>query len=285
MPPFTARIHVLLASQAPVGLVIRRGPSKSVATLLWDRERDEFQLGQWLKGRIYERRSDLSPDGKHLIYFAMNGKRHSDAQGSWTAISRVPYLKALAIFPKGDCWHGGGLWSGKARYWLNDGYGHSVLRNSAMFRRDTDFHPSANHGGECLGVYYPRLLRDGWTLVKRLQLGKMKDVDIFTKPIGKGWFLRKLAHAELDHPEGAGCYWDEQELAAPGSDGHIACPQWDWADLDGKRLVWSSRGKLNCARITKTGLAGETELIDFNGEVRIRRSSVLIGGGARGFLT
>jgi cytochrome bd-type quinol oxidase subunit 2 len=30
-------------------------------------------VGQWLKGRIYERRSDLSPDGKHLIYFAMNG--------------------------------------------------------------------------------------------------------------------------------------------------------------------------------------------------------------------
>jgi len=63
MARFAARIHVLLASDAPVGLVIRRGPSKCVATLLWNRKTDEFQLGQWLKGRIYERRSDLSPDG------------------------------------------------------------------------------------------------------------------------------------------------------------------------------------------------------------------------------
>jgi hypothetical protein len=90
---------VLLASHAPVGLVIRRGPSKSVATLLWDRRRDKFQLGQWFKGRIYERRSDLSPDGKYVIYFAMNGKWHSESPGSWTAISRVPYLKAVAFFP------------------------------------------------------------------------------------------------------------------------------------------------------------------------------------------
>jgi hypothetical protein len=112
MARFAARIHVLLASGAPVGLVIRRGPSKSVATLLWNRKNDEFQLGQWLKGRIYERRSDLSPDGKHFLYFAMNGKWQKEAHGSWTAISRAPFLKALAIFPKGDCWNGGGLWTG-----------------------------------------------------------------------------------------------------------------------------------------------------------------------------
>ena len=42
-----------------MGVVIRRGPSKSVATLLWKSKTDQFQLGQWFKGRIYERRSDL----------------------------------------------------------------------------------------------------------------------------------------------------------------------------------------------------------------------------------
>src|SRR5262245_33339602 len=103
MAHFPARIHVLLASDAPIGLVIRRGPSKYAATLLWDRRHDNFRLDQWLKGYIYERRSDLSPDGKYFIYFAMNGKWHSEAKGAWTAISYVPYLKALAIFPKGDC--------------------------------------------------------------------------------------------------------------------------------------------------------------------------------------
>jgi hypothetical protein len=57
---FHPRVHILLASHAPLGVVIRRGPSKHVATMLWHRRHDEFQLGQWMKGRIYERRSDLS---------------------------------------------------------------------------------------------------------------------------------------------------------------------------------------------------------------------------------
>ncbi len=60
MARFPACLHVLLARQAPVGVVIRRGPSKAVCTIAWDRKRDQFQIGQWLRGRIYERRADLS---------------------------------------------------------------------------------------------------------------------------------------------------------------------------------------------------------------------------------
>jgi hypothetical protein len=104
---------VLLARDAPLGLVIRRGPSSRVATILWHRQRDTFELGQWLKGRIYERRCDLSPDGAHFLYFAMNGQWQSESRGSWSAISRAPYLRAIGFFPKGDCWHGGGLFTGK----------------------------------------------------------------------------------------------------------------------------------------------------------------------------
>src|SRR5215471_13410661 len=182
MARFAARIHVLLASHAPLGIVIRRGPSKRVCTVLWDRRHDQFKLGQWLKGRIYERRSDLSPDGKYLIYFAMNGKWQSEAKGSWTAISRAPYLKALAMFPKGDCWHGGGLFTGNATYWLNDGYGHETLRDTREVRRDRKFQPSEFFGGEDQGVYYPRLLRDGWRLVERVQVSRWKEYDVFEKP-------------------------------------------------------------------------------------------------------
>src|SRR5213082_1309660 len=104
---FPARLHVLIARAAKVGLVIRRGPSKSVCTVLWNRERDTFKLGQWMRGRIYERRSDLSPDGRHLIYFAMNGRWQIGAKGSGAGILRVPDLEAISLFSKGDCWHGG----------------------------------------------------------------------------------------------------------------------------------------------------------------------------------
>ena len=264
MSQFAPRIHVLLASHAPVGLVIRRGPSKCVATVLWDRRRDEFKLGQWLKGRIYERRSDLSPDGKFAIYFAMNGKWSSESQGSWTAISRAPYLKAIAFFPKGDGWHGGGLWTGENTYWLNDGGGHMMAHDTTAVHRDRTYQPSGDYGGECRGVYYHRLLRDGWELVDRMSAGKSKCKDIFEKNIGKGWTLRKIAHAEIGAPAGKGCYWDEHELVGSGENQFIHCPTWEWADLDGKRLVWAENGKLRAAKVQREGLAEEVELHDFN---------------------
>jgi hypothetical protein len=264
MARFAPRLHVLLASDAPLGLVIRRGPSKSVATILWDRQRDEFRLGQWLKGRIYERRSDLSPDGGHFIYFAMNGKQNSVTGGAWTAISRAPYLRALALFAKGDCWHGGGLWTGKSTYWINDGHGHTILQDTKDVRRDRRYRPQETYGGECLGVYYLRLVRDGWTLVRHEKLGKWKDRDIFEKPISQGWILRKIAHAELGAPAGNGCYWDEHELVRSGADAGIPFPKWGWADLDGDRLVWATDGKLCCGQVGEDGLSGERELFDFS---------------------
>ena len=58
-------------------------------------------MGQWFKGRIYEKRCDLSPDGTKLIYFAqkINTRTLNDPKYSyaWTAISRPPYLTALAL--------------------------------------------------------------------------------------------------------------------------------------------------------------------------------------------
>ena len=138
--PFPARLHVLLARNDAAAVVIRRGPSRHTAVIGRDRATDRFTPGQWLHGRIYERRCDLSPDGRHLIYFAMNGRGQSPARGSWTAISRAPWIKALSLFPKGDCWHGGGLFLSSREYWLNDGCGHAVLGNGSGLAGPTMLH-------------------------------------------------------------------------------------------------------------------------------------------------
>lgn len=267
---FAPRIHVLLAGKAPVGLVFRRGPSKTVATLLWDRRSDEFTLGQWLRGRIYERRSDLSPDGKYLLYAATKGMWESESPGSWTAISRAPYLKPLAMFPKADDCHGGGLWTGNATYWLNDGSGHSILKNSSAVRRDAEFQPAADYGAECPGVYYLRLMREGWNFIQRVQAGALEEKDIFEKPLTRGWALRKIAHTDFEagQPgwrEGQGRYWDEHALVHAESSTLIPYPTWEWADLDGKRLVWGDRARLFTGQVKNDGLANETELYDFSG--------------------
>lgn len=101
-----ARISVLLARQAPVGVILRRGPSKRVLMIRWDLERDTFEAGQWLKGRVYEEQCDLSPRGDLLIYCA--AKPTGEDDGTWTAISRPPYFTALALWPLDGTWQGGG---------------------------------------------------------------------------------------------------------------------------------------------------------------------------------
>lgn len=270
LPRFSARLHVLLAREAPVGLVVRRGPSKQVCTVLWNRKNDTFQLGQWLKGRIYARRSDLSPDGRYFIYFAMNGRWHSEARGSWTAISRTPYLKAIALFPKGDCWHGGGLFTSNSRYWLNDGHGHDQLTTTKEVNRDNRFRPAGNFGGESPGVYYPKLMRDGWELVSTEEPSRTGHLAVFEKPLVRGWLLRKLAHADGDPGPGKACYWDQHELIHLRSGQTMSFPSWEWADLDEKRLVWASEGKLFAARLTVSGLINEHKLYDFN-EMKFER--------------
>src|SRR5262245_51228457 len=148
-----ARLHVLLSRTETTAVVIRRGPSKLVCTFGWNRSDDTFVVGQWLRGRIYERRADVSPDGKYLIYFAMNGRWDSETKGAWTGVSRAPYLKALVLLPKGDCWNGGGLFTGDHSYWLNDGCGHELLHDSGEVIRDCSYKPPGVGNNECLGVY------------------------------------------------------------------------------------------------------------------------------------
>jgi hypothetical protein len=201
----TARLHVLLSRESESGVVIRRGPSKQVCTIGWNRRNDTFTVGQWLRGRIYERRCDLSPDGKHMIYFAMNGRWDSETKGSWTAISRAPHLKALSLWTKGDGWNGGGLFIANDRYWLNDGYGHQLLHDSGEVKRDPAYFPDCRLGNsECLGVYYPRLIRDGWTLVNYAGERKTASLDVFEKRFNDLWVLIKLARAGINHPMGKG---------------------------------------------------------------------------------
>ncbi|BDC48089.1 hypothetical protein F183_A04050 [Bryobacterales bacterium F-183] len=103
------RLHVILARHAPVGVVIRRGPTKRWRLTLWDTQQDRFTGGQWFHGSFYPERCDLSPDGNLFSYFA--GKfRRRDAESrydvTWIAVSRPPFLTALALWPVGDTWGG-----------------------------------------------------------------------------------------------------------------------------------------------------------------------------------
>jgi hypothetical protein len=263
MATFPARLHAILARESSEAVIIRRGPSKTSCVIGWDRRHDTFRVGQWMRGRIYERRCDLSPDGRYLIYFAMNGRWQSETRGAFTAIALAPYVKALALFPKGDCWNGGGLFTRKNQYWLNDGYGHATLRDDARLVRDVQFQPAGYYGGECPTVYYNRLLRDGWTMKPGLEEAAGAHV-VFEKALGCELFLRKYCFAETGAPPGKGCYYDRHEIVRADGATLAAEADWEWAERDGDRLVWAEHGILQAARIHANGLKHPKVLYDFN---------------------
>lgn len=252
MPLVPPRLHVLLAREADTAVVFRRGPTNHTAVVGWDRKTDEFQVGQWLKGRIYEERSDLSPDGKHLIYFAKNMRRHSETGGTWTAISRAPYLKALTLLGKGDCWHGGGLFEDSQTYWLNEVYAHREIRDESNLRRTVEYPGDKYNGGKPLDIYYLRLIRDGWVM-RTIERAYDSPV-VFDKPIDDYWTLRKLAWSRSSAHQLIG---SKGEL--------IEHPAWGWADIDRGRLVWASNGCLFAAKLAADGTFNKKLLFDFGG--------------------
>ncbi|WP_333982960.1 hypothetical protein [Ectopseudomonas khazarica] len=108
-------LSLKIARNAPIAVLLRRGPTGWVQMIRWDLRTDSFTEGQWFKGRIYAELSELSPDGELLLYSARKGNAwtlaRTDGVGeTWTAISRPPYFTALGLWPNG-CWDGGGLFN------------------------------------------------------------------------------------------------------------------------------------------------------------------------------
>ncbi len=262
---FPARLHILIARNSDQAIIIRRGPSKQTCVIGWDRKSHVFQLSQWLKGRIYERRCDISPSGKYWIYFAMNGKGYSNI-GSWTAIARVPWLKAIAFFPKNDCWFGGGLFLEDDSYWLNGGYidNHQSSFDSKEVKRNLTYRPPNYYGGECLNVYYNRLQRDGWQLIERSKKVYLDSETIFEKTLSRQWILQKICHAQIDSPPGKGCYWDEH-IVYNQTGKSLISPDWEWAEWWDKSIYYAEKGCLYQIKIESFNQLSEPKLLhDFN---------------------
>ncbi|MFN0016377.1 MAG: hypothetical protein ACKVU2_17690 [Saprospiraceae bacterium] len=266
------RLHILLASQASLGIVIRRGPSKQYCTLLWDRKTDTFTLGQWLKGRIYEHRCDLSPDGKHFLYFAINARRSRKGPMCWTAISRTPYLRAIALYGDEETWLGGGAFLNDKTYYVNGGVFFQTLRESkevVMKKPDSKAKVISIEEAAAqskypmtgdLGVYCYRLERNGWSLTS----GHIKNHFVFEKPVGRKWLLKMLVNQGSSGKTGKQSTWSEYSLVHLPDQTVQHFPDWEWADIDRSRLVWATKGQIWAGLLNDTGLTNEKLLHDFN---------------------
>ena len=101
VPP---RIYCIPASEAPVVAVFRRGPTNWSHVGRWDLAAGRYEPGAWLRGRIFPRRSDLSPDGRLLCYFAHKPTAKWEQGEAYVALSKLPWLTALHAFSTCGTW-------------------------------------------------------------------------------------------------------------------------------------------------------------------------------------
>jgi hypothetical protein len=99
--------------------VIRRGPSRWTHIGRWDVEAGVYEPGAWARARIYPERCDLSPDGRWLAYFTLRGASRPDwnAGTTFVAISRLPWLTALAAWSTCGTWSRGVHFVDDRRVW------------------------------------------------------------------------------------------------------------------------------------------------------------------------
>lgn len=127
------RLHLFFATENDRAVILRQGPSKQFRMILWHRDTDTFEDGQWIKHKIYVDRCALSPDGQHFLYFVLDGKWNSDSMGSYSVLSKPPYWTALSLFPEGDTWTGQSLFLDNIHYFVWGGPD-IIGRDDGLFR-------------------------------------------------------------------------------------------------------------------------------------------------------
>jgi hypothetical protein len=236
----------------------------------WDLATDTFQRGHWFHGRIYDRRSDLSPDGKLLVYFASKFNRRTledrEYTYAWTAVSRPPWLTALALWPKGDCWWGGGLFEFNRTLMLNHRPGEDAPHpDHAPKGLRVSLNPDAT--GEDDPLYSRRLERDGWHLQQKWD---------FSHTLRTGFTTTRPEVRRRPHPgapyslvleRSIHGYRKQDRFHLLGPNGSVRELDVQWADWDQRgRLVCLAGGVVSVTPISTAGPGPLAVLIDTSGD-------------------
>jgi hypothetical protein len=255
MPTHPCRLAVFFARSVAVGVILRRGPSEWAQLVRWDRSNDHFEPGQWFRGRVYERRCDLSPDGKFFVYFAAkHGPRNDpdDIGEAWTAISRPPYFTALALWQNVGSWYGGGYFEANDRVLLDATCSLEPHPKFAVPPLEVGSVPAETAPWE------QRLMRDGWHLVERgfdprthRRVGR-QEIWVKRHPETQLTLCRQIE--DVDFARYGGPYADTFWLET-GED-LVPLPGVSWADWDDwRRLILVRDGTLVEATWSEAGLA------------------------------
>lgn len=280
------RIFIIIAREAPIGIIFRRGPSKWTQIIKWDTDLDTFEYGAWFHGTIYPERCDISPDGTKLIYFAANYKnKESEFPSTWTAISKIPWLTALCVWPNSGTYFGGGLFETNRKIWVNQ----NIWRQGDLadgFVAPPDMEISFeqqfwNHDWHNLF----RLERDGWKPKEAYPWGSIpqfriqSDGTVVAEPTDPNCLLYTPSNIRTVHEKSSSdglntlimtsnfLGENSRNFELRDNTRHTVTPIEGaiWADWDKKdRLVYARDGKVYTGTRAFSGKIDSQELAEFN---------------------
>jgi hypothetical protein len=261
-PDAPCRLFVYLAREAPIGVVLRRGPSDWARLSLWRTDTDTFEHGQWIAARVYERRSDLSADGELFVAFVRRSSG-PDAAGhdTWIAVSRPPWFTALALWFVGGTYHTGGMFPDGRTLWTGfDPNPPSQGRLPRWLDTTTALPPYVDRTNDWTDrtVWINRLLGDGWSRVD----GAAPETWERRSPSGE-LTLAMTVLSNSDFGAYGGRYVVEYNIRADASSKVVPIGRATWADWDQRgRLIVAQNGRLLRWRPPGT----LDEIADFNGQ-------------------
>jgi hypothetical protein len=257
------RLYVYLAAKVPLAVVLRRGPSAWSRLSLWHTDTDTFEHGQWLHGRVYPRRCDVSPDGSLFAYFVHKATGGPDVKvDSWAAVSRPPYFTALALWPIGTTYFAGGFFVDNQALFMSWITAEPDIGDLPLWLHLTRDLPHVQRSPEWTDqtVHFNRLLRGGW-----LPIPSIDDPSATWERRQPGAEATLIMAPALDagFSTYGGRHVDDYAVQFPGVDVE-ALGRATWADFDQRgRLVIAQDG---CLRAWNRG-APMREIANFNPQV------------------
>ncbi len=234
-PSSSPRLYCLMAREAPVALVFRRGPGAWSHLLRWHYDEGVLEPGVWLRKRLFPEKCDLSDDGELMLY---------NLSGAWKGeytvyggISRAPWLHPLVD------WDLRSTYSCGRAFVKGEPDSHSWGEPESIELGGRDVIVQTNGGGSSVNE-----LRRGWEL--RDQPKTEERVRVYA--------------AVLRKPSPAGGFTLQQRVSyryareiqiQRGSGEFVAIEDAAWADWDrrGRLLIASRSGELRIEEVDAGG--------------------------------
>lgn len=247
-----ARIYCITDPESRVAVVMEKRPRQWWRLGRWDLVSGLYEEGAWFCGLLYPQRCDLSPGGLWFSYFAFKPNSDWPAGESYDAISRMPWLQALAAWREIGTYSRGYHFVEECKVWdIGDATVGDVnpCRESFGMRRTEpeQFSVARRRGWKESESTPPRSSSDVWDDLRKVTMEKPSPVDDRAILSVNGRFQAERGLPDVWPPDlsayvhtrkGRATILTGVQWADWTFEGHLA-----QATEDGRLLIWDTRRK------------------------------------------